>query len=186
MHSCLWRIRTLQKYGWKIVSCLLPREQRTGMLTPRTRRKNPSVVALTLSSRNDCWPLIPLPTVSTAMAKEDAIMAHRADKKRKAPAPQPSGQTQRFCVVPAAASRWLKVDVGSSGLHLKMPHATLHHSNNSNKSQGIMVSSRLALEQSTNASSVAFIGTLSRTAHRTSNITHKTRASSVSKSGKED
>ena len=41
--------------------------------------------------------------VNLAIAQEDAILAHRAEKKRKAPTPVPSGQPQRFRMVPPTA-----------------------------------------------------------------------------------
>ena len=41
--------------------------------------------------------------VSRAIAQEDEILAHKADKKRKGPAAQTSGQNQRFRLAPIAA-----------------------------------------------------------------------------------
>ena len=46
--------------------------------------------------------------VNMAIVQEDAITAHRADKKRKAPATQSSAPPQRYRVVPSAPPRTLQ------------------------------------------------------------------------------
>lgn len=68
--------------------------------------------------------------VRRAIAQEDAIMEHRADKKRKAPTAQSSGQVQRLKVVPTVVPA--KAPQGGRLLgQPKMLLATIHLNHNS-------------------------------------------------------
>jgi hypothetical protein len=50
--------------------------------------------------------------VNLAISQEDCIVAHRAEKKRKAPMSAPSAQTQRFRIVSHNQSRGFQQQAG--------------------------------------------------------------------------